>query len=71
VGGLLNRGRGQGRGFSEGKTGKRITFEMQVKKISNKKKKRQKMHALSSYFNPSCGKHTVNIKYFLIKGALH
>jgi hypothetical protein len=26
------------RGFSEGKLGKAITFEMQIKKISNKKK---------------------------------
>jgi hypothetical protein len=28
----------RGRGFSEGKTGKGITFEMQINKISNKKK---------------------------------
>jgi hypothetical protein len=28
------------------------------------------MHALSAYFNPSCRRHTVNIKYFLIKGAI-
>jgi hypothetical protein len=27
------------RGFSEGKLGKEITFEMQIKKISNKKEK--------------------------------
>jgi hypothetical protein len=31
------QGEGRGdRGFSEGKPGKRITFEMQIKKISNK-----------------------------------
>jgi hypothetical protein len=28
---------GGGRGFLEGKPGKGITFEMQIKKISNKK----------------------------------
>ena len=28
---------GEDRGFSEGKPGKEITFEMQIKKISNKK----------------------------------
>ena len=33
VGGLVSRGKG----FSEGKLGKGITFEMQIKKISNKK----------------------------------
>jgi hypothetical protein len=31
------RGRGEDRGFLEGKLGKGITFEMQIKKISNKK----------------------------------
>jgi hypothetical protein len=30
------------RGFSEGKPGKRITFEMQIKTISNKKKASEK-----------------------------
>jgi hypothetical protein len=33
--------RGGNRGFSEGKPGKGITFEMQIKKISNKKEKRR------------------------------
>lgn len=28
------------------------------------------MHALISYFNPSCGKHTVSIEYVLLKWAL-
>jgi hypothetical protein len=32
------RGRGEGRGFPEGKLGKGITFEMQIKKIYNKRK---------------------------------
>jgi hypothetical protein len=35
VGGLVSRG--EDRGFSEGKLGKGITFEMEIKKISNKK----------------------------------
>jgi hypothetical protein len=35
VGGLVSRDGGGGREFSEGKLGKRITFE--IKKISNKK----------------------------------
>jgi hypothetical protein len=36
VGGLVTRGMGKwDRGFSEGKTGKGITFEMYLKKISN------------------------------------
>jgi hypothetical protein len=36
VGGLGNRGSGGGdRGFSKGKLGKGITFEMKIKKISN------------------------------------
>jgi hypothetical protein len=30
-------GKGRDRGFSEGKLGKGITFEMYIKKISNKK----------------------------------
>jgi hypothetical protein len=37
VGGLVSRGRGWNRGFSEGKQGKGITFEMQINKISNKR----------------------------------
>jgi hypothetical protein len=38
--GLVNRGRGYWGGcFLEGKPGKGITFEMQIKKISNKKRK--------------------------------
>jgi hypothetical protein len=40
VGGLLSMGRREEMGFSEGKLGKRITFEMQIKKISNKKKEK-------------------------------
>jgi hypothetical protein len=36
VGGLVSRGMGEGRGFLEGKPGKGITFEVQIKKISNK-----------------------------------
>jgi hypothetical protein len=37
VGRLRSRSRGTGdRGFSEGKLGKGITFEMLIKKISNK-----------------------------------
>jgi hypothetical protein len=32
------RGGGEGRGFLKGRPGKRKTFEMKVKKISNKKK---------------------------------
>jgi hypothetical protein len=40
VGGLMSRGEGEWyRGLSEGKPGKGITFEMYIKKISNKKKK--------------------------------
>ena len=36
VGGLVSRGRGEKIGaFSEGKLGEGITFEMQIKKISN------------------------------------
>jgi hypothetical protein len=36
VGGLGNRGRrGGNRGFSEGKLGNGITFEIKIKKISN------------------------------------
>jgi hypothetical protein len=37
MGGLVRRGRGNG--FSEGKLVNGITFEMQIKKISNKKKR--------------------------------
>jgi hypothetical protein len=38
--GLLHKGRGWDRGFSETrKPGKRITFEMQIQKISNLEKK--------------------------------
>jgi hypothetical protein len=41
VDGLVSRGRGKGIGdFSEGKQGKGITFEMEIKKISNKKKRK-------------------------------
>jgi hypothetical protein len=37
VGGLVSRGSGgEDTGFSQGKPGKRITIEMQIKKISNK-----------------------------------
>jgi hypothetical protein len=42
VGGLVSMGRGEERGkgcFLEGKLGTWITFEMQIKKISNFKKK--------------------------------
>ena len=35
VGGLESRGRGTGQCFSEGKPGKSIAFEMQIKKIYN------------------------------------
>ena len=43
VSGLGSRGKGKRIGdFSEGKLGKRITFEMQIKKISNKKKRQKK-----------------------------
>jgi hypothetical protein len=35
VGGLVSRGSGWERGFSEGKPGKGISFEMLIKKISN------------------------------------
>ena len=40
VGELVSRGSGErwGRCFSEGKPGKAITFEMKIKKISNKNK---------------------------------
>jgi hypothetical protein len=42
VGGLVSRGmEGWDRGFSEGKSGKGIAFEMQIKKISNKKRKKK------------------------------
>jgi hypothetical protein len=37
LGGLVSRGRGKGCGFSEEKLGKGVTFEMEIKKISNKK----------------------------------
>jgi len=37
---LIEVGGGRwGRDFAEGKPGKRITFEMQIKKISNKNRK--------------------------------
>jgi hypothetical protein len=40
VGGLVSMGQGGGiRGFSEGKPGKGITFEMYIEKISNKNKR--------------------------------
>jgi hypothetical protein len=40
LGGLGSSGRGGGDiGFSEGKLGKQITFEMKIKKISEKLKK--------------------------------
>jgi hypothetical protein len=43
VGGLGSRGSVEGIGdFSERKLGKGITFEMQIKKISNKKKGKRK-----------------------------
>jgi hypothetical protein len=39
-GGLGSRGKsGRDREFSEGKLGKGIIFEMQIKKLSNKKKR--------------------------------
>jgi hypothetical protein len=38
--GKHGEGRG-GRGFSEGKQGKQITFEISIKKISNKKEENQ------------------------------
>jgi hypothetical protein len=38
-------GGGRGWGFLEGKPGKRITFEMQIKKISNKNVKKCKNKA--------------------------
>jgi hypothetical protein len=43
VDGLVSRGWGVGREdrrFSEGKLGKKIIFEMQIKKISNKKEEK-------------------------------
>jgi hypothetical protein len=44
VGGLGSRGRGGYRGLSEGKLGKGITFEMQVKNKFNKKQKKALKH---------------------------
>jgi hypothetical protein len=42
VGGLVSRGEGgRDRGFLEGKIGKGITFEMEIKKIDNKKKEKE------------------------------
>jgi hypothetical protein len=38
VGGLVSRGRGRGWEGFRGKLGKGITFEMKIKKITNKKK---------------------------------
>jgi hypothetical protein len=52
VGGLLSRGRGEGggdRGCLEGKPGKGATFEMQIKLISNnKKRKTQRYRQITS-----------------------
>jgi hypothetical protein len=38
--------RGGDRGFLEGKLGRRITFEMEIKKISNKRKEKIKIIVL-------------------------
>ena len=42
VDGLVSRVSWEGMGFSEGKLGNEITFEMSKKKISNKNKKERK-----------------------------
>jgi hypothetical protein len=41
VGGLVSRGKGGDRRFLEGKLGKGITFEIQIKKISNKNERKK------------------------------
>jgi hypothetical protein len=43
-------GRGGDRGFLEGKLGKGITFEMQIKKMSNKNN-RKSCHVLQKTYN--------------------
>ena len=54
VGGLVSWERGWlgGGCFSEGKLGKGITFEMQIKKIFNKEKKKQRYMEKPQSSNP-------------------
>jgi hypothetical protein len=58
VGGLVNRGKGDGKGgFPEGKWGKGIKFKMQIKKISIKKwKKKEEKSWQGNVYSPSSGR---------------